>query len=166
MEPNRNGHPSIHQGPTGGNVKTLFNWRHQYDTDRDTREGDAVRIECLDESLTQQHFTEEADVNTIARRFGLDKGPLPNVPINPNHYGDLSNVPDLRTALDITRDAVNKFMELPPKLRARFHNKPDELWDFVIDPDNAEESVRLGLLTRPPDPQNKGPAEPAPQNTP
>ena len=113
------------------------------------RHGRAAATTCHDPSLTQQHFTEDADVNTIARRFGLDKGPMPSVPNDPSWYGDLSNVPDLRTLLDMARDAENRFMELDPKTRARFDNKPAKLWDFVNDPDNADESVRLGLLRRP-----------------
>ncbi|WNK14135.1 MAG: internal scaffolding protein [Microvirus sp.] len=105
-------------------------------------------LECLEDPLTQQQFVEEADINTLVRRFGLDKQPMPVAPFDPSHYGDFSNVPDLRTALDLVNDAKNRFMELPPKLRARFHNAPGELWEFVNDPENADEAVRLGLLGR------------------
>ena len=121
------------------------------------RHGRAAGTTCNDPSLTQQHFTEDADVNTIARRFGLDKGPLPNVPIDPRYYGDLSDVPDLRTALDLVRDAENRFNELTPRLRARFDNLPAKLWDFVNDPENWDEAVRLGLLQRPPEPPAEAP---------
>ena len=121
------------------------------------RHGLAAATTCHDPSLTQQHFTEDADVNTIAHRFGLDKGPLPHVPLDPRYYGDVSDVPDLRTALDLVRDAENKFNELPPRLRARFDNLPGKLWDFVNDPDNWDEAVRLGLLQRPPEPPAEAP---------
>ncbi|WNK14192.1 MAG: internal scaffolding protein [Microvirus sp.] len=105
-------------------------------------------LECLEDVLTQQQFVEEADINTLVRRFGLDKQPMPTAPFDPSHYGDFSDVPDLRTALDLVNDAKNRFMELPPKLRSRFHNSPAELWSFVQDEENADEAVRLGLLQR------------------
>lgn len=134
-----------------------FEWRHQYDALRDQQEGDAAATACTDEHLTQQQFREDCDLNVIVKRFGLEKAPIPTDAFDPNHYGDLSNVPDLRTLLDIANDAKNSFMELPPKLRSRFNNDPAQLWAFVTDPDNADESVRLGLLTRPPDPQIQQP---------
>lgn len=121
------------------------------------RYGLMAATECKDPSLTQQHFTEDADVNTIARRFALDKGPMPHVPIDPRYYGDLSDVPDLRTALDLVRDAENRFMDLPPALRARFDNQPSRLWDWINDPFNADQAVALGLLKRPPEPPAPAP---------
>lgn len=122
-------------------------WRHQYDHDRDKKEGDAAIIDCGDEVITQQQFTEDANINTIARRFGLDKlSQLPPAPVDPSHYGDLTNVPTLRDLLEIGRDAKEKFLALPSKLRERFNNDPSKLWAFVNDPENAEEAVRLGLL--------------------
>lgn len=145
-----------------GKTTSRFAWRHQYDEDRDEREGLLAGTVNDADSLTQQHHAEAADVNVLAQRFGLDKKPLPTVPQNPAWYGDFSNVPDLRTALEITNDAKNRFMALPPKLRARFQNSPAELWGFIQDPDNWEEAVRLGLLTKAPEPK-KEPAEPAPK---
>ena len=136
-------------------MKNRFNWRHQYDLDRDQKEGDNCITECLDESLTQQQFANEADLNTIVRRYGIDKGPLPVAPLDPRLYGDFTNVPDLRTLLDLAHDAREQFAELPPKLRERFNNDPARLWDFVQDPENSEEAVRLGFLKReetPPEP--------------
>lgn len=143
---------------------TRIPWRTQYDTQRDEEEGLEATINCQDESLTMQSFAEDADLNVIAKRFGLDKTGIPVGEFDPNSYGDFTDVPDLRTALDIIRDAKHKFMELPPKLRARFHNDPSELWDFVRDPENGDEAVRLGLLLRPETQQ--APAQPAPKQTP
>lgn len=126
-----------------------INWRHQGDPVQDRITQEACITYFEDESLTQQHFTEEADLNVLAKRFGLDKGPLPVAPADPRYYGDMSNIPDLRTVLDIAHDAREKFAALPAKLRARFNNQASQLWDFVNDPENADEAVRLGLLARP-----------------
>lgn len=144
-----------------------FHWRHQYDPDRDELEGNLAATVNDDEDLTQQSFKDDADINILARRFGLDKQPLPVEAVDPRYYGDLTDVPDLRTVLDIANDAKNKFMELPANLRARFYNQPALLWDFVNDPDNADECVRLGLLVRPPDPHTPtGSDTPEPEQTP
>lgn len=112
------------------------------------------------ESLTQQSFSDDADINVLVKRFGIDKHPIPFTPADARYYGDFTDVPDLRAILDRVRDAQNRFMDLPPALRARFHNRSSELWDFVNDPDNGQEAVRLGLLRReetpPPEPPPKG----------
>lgn len=126
--------------------QSRFNWRHQYDTNRDEREALACTVQDFGESLTQQHFAEDADINVLAERFGLNRGPMPTVPIDPRFYGDLSDVPDLRTILDIANDAKNRFMALPADLRARFDNEPAKLWQFVNDPVNRAASIELGLL--------------------
>ena len=128
-------------------MKTLLDWRHQYDVARDKKEGDLAALECKDESLTQQHFTEDADINVLAKRFGLTEIPL--TALDPALFRDTTNDPELRDVLDIQRDAKERFLALPAKLRKRFHNSPRELWDFVNDPENAEEAVRLGLLAAP-----------------
>ena len=134
----------LHQSRREAPVR--FNWRHQYDPVRDEAEGAASGIRCEDPSKTQQSFTEDCDINVLARRFGLDKAPVLPVAMDPSYFGDLSNVPDLRTVLDLGIAAKAKFMELPAKLRARFRNNPAELWEFVQDPENGPEAVRLGLL--------------------
>lgn len=124
-------------------------WRQQYDGKADKECGDACITYCPEESLTQQHFAENADLNVIVRRFGLDKGPLPAMALDPSYYGDVSDVPDLWTVLEIAHEAKIRFLDLPPKLRARFNNEPARLWEFVNDPENAAEAVRLGLLKEP-----------------
>lgn len=127
-------------------IKTLLDWRHQYDTGRDKKEGDLAGLECLDESLTQQHFTKDADINVLAERFGLTG--IPAFPLDPSAFRDTTEDPDLRQILDQSIEARNYFNALPHKLRQRFHYSMGELWHFVTDPDNADEAVRLGLLSR------------------
>ena len=138
--------------------KTIFNWRHQYDAEADARAGAAAATKCEDESRTQQQFTEDCDINVIARRFGLDKAPMLPAVTDPSYYGDVSNVPDLRAVLDMALDARAKFMMLPARLRARFDNQPGRMWAFLQDPENMDEAVRLGLLVRREDPPPVQPA--------
>ncbi|WNK12411.1 MAG: internal scaffolding protein [Microvirus sp.] len=133
-------------------MRHRFKYRLANDMDADIAAGDAAITINDDESLTQQQFGEDADLNILAVRFGLTGKPLPVEAIDPRYYGDMTDLPDLRSALDLVNDARNKFMELPSKLRTRFDNEPHKLWAFVNDPDNSEEAVRLGLLARLPEP--------------
>lgn len=139
-------------------------WRNPHDAADCERHGLQAATRNDEPSLTQQHFTEDSDVNVIARRFGLDKGPLPNLPIDPRFYGDFSQVPTLREALDIIRDAEDKFRDLDPRLRARFRNNPWEMHDFLMDATNFDEAIRLGLIVPPqPPPQPGVPEKETPQ---
>jgi len=144
-------------------TKSRFKWRCAYDGTEEA-EGLAAGTTCEDESLTQQSFRDDADLNVLVRRFGIDKIPVPPMAQDPAYFGDFSNVPDLRTALDLVNDATNRFMELPPQLRAKFDNSPAKLWHFVNDPDNASEAVRLGLLATV-QPETPPPVVPGEQGT-
>lgn len=141
---------------------TRFAWRHQYDADSEEYEGLASAVLFEDQSLTHQSFAEDADINTLVRRFGISDGAIPPAVADPRFYGDFSDVGDFRSALDLTRDAVERFQSLPAKLRDRFAHDPVRLWEFVNDPDNVEEAITLGLLHREAAPKEP-PVAPAPQ---
>lgn len=128
-------------------------WRHQYDAKVDEAIGKATETSFEgEESKTQQSFAKDADLNEIVRRYGIGVGDeMPIAPVDPSFYGEVSAVNDLRTVLDVRRQAVAAFNALPPKLRERFHNDPAKLHEFVTNPDNLEESFNLGLLKRPKD---------------
>ena len=68
---------------------------YNYDTDEAS---EASGLKCLDESKTKQSFQEEADINTIVRRFGLT-GQLPSG-IQAPTYGDFTEVTDFHTAMN------------------------------------------------------------------
>lgn len=128
-------------------MKQRIRWRQPYDLDSEEREGAACAIETGSESLVQQAPSVDADINVIVKRFGISER-MPVVPADPRFYGDLGDVPDLGTALRRVNEARDRFMALPVDLRNRFQNSPAVLWDFVNNPANAEEAVRLGLLRR------------------
>lgn len=141
-------------------------WRKQYDLQRDIAEGYDCIVFCLDESKTQQQFAKDADLNEIVRRCGVKDGAvLPTSlydNVDPRYYCDMSDVPDLRTALDRVGEAQVRFMALPAALRERFHNRPDKLYEFVSREENCDEAVRLGLLSRRKEPEAPPvPAKPA-----
>lgn len=127
---------------------TRFTWRHQYDEAADAVERANTDIGDLGPSLTQQHFSKDADINEIVHRFGIGDGSIPPAPNDPRFYADFTNVVDLRSALDRTIEAVTAFGLLPARLRNRFSNDPAELYEFVTDPANEAEAIQLGLIKR------------------
>lgn len=100
-----------------------------------------------EEGMTQQQFAEEADINTIVRRFGLT-GQLPdNVKVP--QYGDFTGIGDYKDAMNAVRAADESFMALPAAVRAEFMNDPQRLLEFVSDEKNREKAKELGLLKDP-----------------
>lgn len=118
---------------------------------------DAVSIdtglECKDESKAQQHQKEEADINTIVRKF-IKTGELPPTFRAPQ-YGDFTGVTDYQSALESVRHAEESFMMLPAELRQRFDNNPEVFVEFCSDSANLDEMRKLGLV--------KPASEPAPE---
>ena len=115
-------------------------------------DGDEVSASCVlvcdpGEDRTQQQFKEESDINEIVRRFGLT-GQVPEgvgIPMS----GDFTDVSDFHTAMNMVRTAEAEFMKLPAEVRARFSNDPGAVIQFLDDPANLDEAVRLGLVARP-----------------
>ena len=100
-------------------------------------------LKCLDSSLTQQQFKEESDINTIVDRF-MKTGHLPE-PASMPQYVDYEGVFDFQSAMNVVRQADENFMRMDAKVRARFHNSPQEFLEFFANPGNVDEAVRLGL---------------------
>lgn len=101
-------------------------------------------------SRTKQSFAKEADINTIMAKY-MDTGMLvdPSLPRNRRPiYGDFSNVGDLHTVKIAVAQAEADFMALPSKIRDRFENDPEKLLAFIIDPQNAQECIKLGLVAK------------------
>jgi len=86
---------------------------------------DANRMDTGQDSLVQQHFAEEVDINTIVKRFGMThempSGALGGV------YGDFTGISDYDSALAKIERAREGFMVLPPDVRERFGNDPGNL---------------------------------------
>lgn len=111
-----------------------------YDTDEVSVETGLV---CEDPSLAVQSEAEDADINTIVRRFGLT-GTMPQG-LKPPMYGDFTEVFDYRSALDAVMKAEDAFMAMPAEVRKRFDNDPQKFVEFASDPANLKEMRELGL---------------------
>lgn len=95
-------------------------------------------------SATKQSFAEDADINTIVRRFGLT-GELPDNIVQPQ-FGDYEGVTDYHTAMNAVRKAAESFMELPAYVRSEFDNDPQKYLEFFADEKNRDRAVELGLV--------------------
>lgn len=100
-------------------------------------------LECLEPGRTQQHQAEEADINTIVRRFGVT-GKLPENVRAPT-YADFDEIVDFQSAQNAIIQARDSFMRMPAGIRARFDNDPGAFVDFCSDEANRDELVKLGL---------------------
>jgi len=103
-------------------------------------------LRCEDASRTQQHFKDETDINNILRQFNVT-GQLPTKPMSPR-YGDFTGIGDYHGAMNQVIAAEGEFMTLPAQMRAKFNNDPQELIEFLNNPENKEEAMKMGLLNK------------------
>lgn len=106
------------------------------------------RVRDFGESVTQQHHAKDCDLNVLMKRFGVEGAPIPVLADDPSYYGEFDMDLTLAEAHARVRVAQERFDALPPNLRAMFGNDPGMLWDWIQDPQNADEAVELGLLAR------------------
>ena len=104
--------------------------------------------------LTQQSAKDECDINLIVAKAkqGADLSQQMRTPM----FGDFSNLPSYRESLLMVNQARDAFMSLDAEIRKRFANDPALLLDFLNDPKNRDEAVKLGLV--------KGPEAPKPED--
>lgn len=117
------------------NFKTIYNYKSP------------KGIENTAASMTQQQFADECDINRIMDRYmrtGCLSDPLSQM--RPGTYGDFSELGDYMENMNKVIEARNMFEALPAKVRERFGNNPGAMIDFVMDPNNQNEAISLGLL--------------------
>lgn len=105
---------------------------------------DEAGLECTDLSKAIQSQKEEADINTIVKRFGLS-GELPQNVRMPM-YGDFTDIKDYHTAMNSVIAAKDSFMRLPWDVRREFDNDPEQFVEFCLNPENKEKAAKLGLV--------------------
>ena len=94
-------------------------------------------------SRTKQSEAEEADINTIVRRFNLT-GQMPTN-IRTPQYGDFDGIESFQDAMDRVRQAQENFMLIPAEIRAKFGNDPGAFVEYATNPDNLPELRKMGL---------------------
>lgn len=98
-------------------------------------------------SLTIQSAKDECDINLILDK--ASKGIMPAFNSSTPTFADVSNVADYQSALHLIQDAQDRFDSLPAAIRDRFANDPAQLLEFVGDPGNKAEAIKLGLIDAP-----------------
>lgn len=100
-----------------------------------------------DDSITQQQFKNECDINYIVNRY-LQTGYINPMLVQNGKpvFGDVSTIQGYKESLDQINEADQMFMQLPAKIRDRFQHDPLKLLAFVADNSNYKEAVSLGLV--------------------
>lgn len=115
---------------------------------RDPKTG-RVRVQTvnMEDSKTQQQFKDQCDVNKIVAKYKRDTGRWLHL-MSPNggRYADVSSIKDYHSMLLQLQDANSAFMALPALVRQRFQNDPGKLLQFMQDPKNYDEGVKLGIF--------------------
>lgn len=110
-------------------------------------------VEVKGESLTQQQFAKDADINSLVSRHMRGSGRM-GMPLgNPNAtrkpiFGDFTSI-DYHRMLNTVAEVDNVFNRLPARVRNRFRNNPELLIKFTEDPANLKEAVKMGLIKLP-----------------
>lgn len=146
----------------------FFKTPYNHDT---MAESNRTALTCPEETKTQQHLAEEADINTIVNRF-LKTGIMPPVRTPPS-YADFEDVTDFQGAMNAINLAKESFMALPAAVRATFQNDPGKFVDYVdhcFDTGDLDPLRDMGLaVNTAPDsrPEGKGAVPPlTPQKAP
>ncbi len=116
-------------------------------------------------SMTNQADTPACDLNLMFARFektGLlvDASGVVRTPV----FGDFSEVGDFHALKSRIADAESKFLLFPASIRNRFDNDVQKFADFLVDPKNDVEAVKLGLKPKsvlPPEPAAPASGQPA-----
>jgi len=105
-------------------------------------------------SKAVQADKEGCDINHIINRFQRTQRlpePIPGQRPRKPMFGDFSQLPE--TYHEMQNHVINiqtQFLQLPAKIRKRFHNNPSNMIQFLDDPKNKQEALDLGFLDPPP----------------
>ena len=91
-------------------------------------------------SMTDPQYADECTIEGIIRRYGV----LPRPDVKPIDI-DVSEFQDFETCLARVTRAMESFHSLPSDIRQRFGGDPKSYYEFITNPENLQEMVRLGL---------------------
>lgn len=96
-------------------------------------------------SKTDQSFKSDCDIQEIIAKF-RKTGQVTHLNKKQGIYADVSQIPDLLGATMIVQDASEKFSSLPSGVRDKFNNDPINMIQWLNNPDNQDEGIKLGLF--------------------
>jgi len=104
----------------------------------------SVLSDTVGDTMTQQHMANDANINQIVSKFQRT-GQVPVNQMQPM-YGDFSSSVDFHGAKNAILAVSDLFADLPSAVRKRFNHDPGQLIDFVMDSNNRQEAIELGLI--------------------
>lgn len=122
-----------------------------------------VQLGDFEPSITDQSAKQSSNMNYIMSQY-LKTGLLPESSKRLARYIDNTNVPSLEDAYTRLNEARELFMLLPAKLRKQIDNDPKKLPAFLVDPDNKDQLIKLGIIN--PKPKVDGSTLPKPATEP
>lgn len=97
---------------------------------------------------TEQHHKDKCDINEIIKIHGAGTPLAPIVDVIDGPANDLTGA-DFKTYMDHVTRAKSNFERMPVSIKNRFNNDVSQLLDFVQDPNNYDEAIKLNLITKP-----------------
>lgn len=116
-------------------------------TIRKPYERERLAFATTGESLTHKSMAAECDINQIMLKW-QKTGVIEHRNTFQGQYSDFTNTPtDYQEAMNQVLEADEMFSSLPSSVRKRFANDPANFLEFVGDPTNIPEMIKLGLAT-------------------
>jgi len=93
---------------------------------------------------TIQSVKDECDIKNIIRKH--DAGELIlNTQKAAAQYGDFSELNEFQESMNIIAKATQSFAQIPSEIRKRFGNDAGAFHEFVTNPENQDQMVKMGL---------------------
>lgn len=108
----------------------------------------AVLQDNSEESMCHQEYAADADINNLMRKYTYAE--LPDVPVTVSQF---SQVIDYQDMLNASIEVRKAFDMLPGDLRQKFGDNPQNIINFLNDPNNRDEAIKLGLVNPKVEPQ-------------
>lgn len=97
------------------------------------------------ETRTKQSFADQVNINKIIERH-RKTGMVSHLNAAEPFYGDVSELRSYEESLMVVQKATDLFMGMSSSVRARFDNDPQKMIEFLEDPKNHEEAIKLGMV--------------------
>ncbi|MTH46052.1 hypothetical protein [Intestinirhabdus alba] len=121
-------------------MKLKFYSRYNYPQ----REG----ITFTEPTRTQQQFARESDINEIVRRAITTGDTAVFTPDQRAEFYDCTSFDDYQSSVNLLNGINDDFFTLPADVRREFADDPGKYIQFVVNPENFDRCVELGIFTR------------------
>ncbi len=102
------------------------------------------KLHFPEKGRTKQAMKAECDINNIMAKF-QKTGTIEFVNKREPQYGDCTGL-EFQSAMETVANARELFADMPSSIRRRFDNEPSQFLDFIQDPSNREEAIKMGLI--------------------